>query len=202
MEYECINYKFGQILIPIPCSYADCLELVRSDYFRYYGTMPSVSQVLLGMRRLNVCFSFWLRFSAYKEGYFYSLCHRMLNRYARKYGVHIEPQTKIGYGLYLSHCFGIIINPTAIIGNNVNLSQFTTIGSNEENAAIIGNDVYIGPNVCIVENVNIADRVTIGAGAVVVKDVPDNATVVGVPTHIVSYENPGRFICYKYVVER
>lgn len=86
------------------------------------------------------------------------------------------------------------MNPTAKIGNNCNLSQFTTIGANEGKAAVIGDNVYIGPSVCLVENVIIGDNVTIGAGAVVVKDVPDDATVAGVPAKIISYKSPGRYI--------
>ena len=82
-----------------------------------------------------------------------------------------------------------MINGTAIIGNNVNLSQFTTIGSNRDKAAYIGDNVYIGPSVCIVENVCIGNCANIGAGAVVVKDVPQNATVAGVPAVIVKENN-------------
>ncbi|WP_220450672.1 hypothetical protein [Megamonas funiformis] len=59
---------------------------------------------------------------------------------------------KIGYGLYIGHGGPVIINPTAVIGNNVNLSQFTTIGSNEGKAAIIGDNVYIGPQVVLLQN--------------------------------------------------
>lgn len=73
---------------------------------------------------------------------------------------------------FLSHGFGTIVNPTTIIGNNVNLSQYSTIGSNEGKAAIIGNNVYIGPGVYIVEHVKIGSNVCIGAGAVVTKDIP------------------------------
>lgn len=56
-----------------------------------------------------------------------------------------------------------MVNPTAVIGNNCNLSQFTTIGSNYDKAATIGDNVYIGPNVCILEDVHIGSQVTIGA---------------------------------------
>lgn len=91
----------------------------------------------------------------------------------------IPKSTKIGYGLYIGHEGPVIVNETAIIGNNCNLSQFTTIGSNNGAAAHIGDNVYIGPSVCIVENVQIGDNVTIGAGSVVTKDVPDNATAAG-----------------------
>ena len=49
----------------------------------------------------------------------------------------------------------MIINPTAVIGNNCNLSQFVTIGAIDGNAAEIGDNVYIGPNCCLIENVRI-----------------------------------------------
>ncbi|MFC6294668.1 serine O-acetyltransferase [Lactiplantibacillus daoliensis] len=93
------------------------------------------------------------------------------------------------------------MNSTAVIGNNVNLSQFTTIGSNSENAATVGNNVYIGPSVCIVENVQIGSNVTIGAGSVVIKDIPDNATAVGNYARVVNYSNPGKFIVNRWSIE-
>jgi serine O-acetyltransferase len=118
----------------------------------------------------------------------------MHKKYLGKYGLQIYPQTKIGYGLYIGHGIGIIISPSAEIGNNCNLSQFTTIGTNHKKAAIIGDNVYIGPSVCIVEDINIGNNVSIGAGAVVVKDVPENATVAGVPAKILNYKDPGRYV--------
>lgn len=196
MKYEYIS-EAGGISIPIPCSYADCLELVRSDWFRYSGIRPSLPRILWGLRNVHTAFSFWLRFSAY-SGWLHVLCQRMLNHYSRKYGLLIEPQTPIGYGLYLSHCFGIVVNPTAIIGNNVNLSQFTTIGSNEGKAAIIGDDVYIGPNVCIVEDIIVGKGAAIGAGAIVVKDVPIGTTVAGCPAKVISHRTSVRFILNKW----
>ena len=118
----------------------------------------------------------------------------MHKKYMMKYGLQIHPTTEIGYGLYIGHGIGIIINPTARIGNNCNLSQFTTIGTNHMTPATIGDNVYIGPSVCIVEDVNIGNNVTIGAGSVVVKDVPENATIAGVPAKILNYNNPGRYV--------
>ena len=68
--------------------------------------------------------------------------------------------TKVGY--YIGHGGPIVVNPIAEIGNNCNLYQFTTIGSNHNHAAKIGDNTYIGPNVCIVEDVKIGNNVTIG----------------------------------------
>lgn len=116
--------------------------------------------------------------------------------------IQIPYETKIGYGLYLAHGGHIVINKTAVIGDNCNMSQFVTIESNSNNAAIIGDNVYIGPNSCIVENVKIGNNVTIGAGSVVTKDIPDNATAVGNYAKVINYNNPGKFINNKYLGEK
>ena len=71
--------------------------------------------------------------------------------------------------------------------------------SNKGTPAVIGDNVYIGPNVCIVENVRVGNNVTIGAGAVVTKDIPDNATTVGVPAKVLHYNNPGKYIKNPFV---
>ena len=108
--------------------------------------------------------------------------------------IQIPLETKIGYGFYIGHGGPVIINGTAIIGNNCNISQFTTIGANEGKAAVIRDNVYIGPNVCIVEDVLIKDNVTIGAESVVCKNLPENATVAGNYAKVLNFNNPGRYI--------
>ena len=119
-------------------------------------------------------------------------------RLSRSYGIQISPFCKIGYGLYIGHGVGIIINGGTRIGNNCNISQFLSIGTNKGTPATIGNNVYIGPNVCIIEDVNIGDNSTIGAGSVVIKDVPINATVAGVPAQVIHQNHPAIFICNPY----
>ena len=90
--------------------------------------------------------------------------------------------------------FGIFISNSAHIGKDVVIFQQVTIGSNMLNgskrkgAPYVGNNVYIGPSVCIVEKVKIWNNTSIGAGAVVLKDVPENCTVAGVPAKIISKE--------------
>ena len=66
----------------------------------------------------------------------------------------------------------------------------------------LGCGFYIGSNICIIEDVHIGNNVTIGAGAVVVKDIPDNATVAGVPARILNYKNPARYIGNKWKLNR
>ena len=181
------------ITIPTPESYKDILQLIISDAYRYRGSTSIMSITKLYMFNLSFRYSFWLRLASY-NGALSLVTRFILKRKSNKYGIFIPKETKIGYGFYIGHPCGIVINPTAIIGNNVNISQFTTIGANEGEAAKIGDEVYIGPGVCIVENITIGNRATIGAGAVVVKDVLENATVAGVPAKEISRKKPGRYI--------
>lgn len=163
-------------------------KYILSDFYRYYGMGGGkIKLLLIALTAKNHCFAytFWLRLCTKKNPFFF-LAKWMHYRLSRKYGIQISPKTKIGYGLFIGHGVGIVINDTAVIGNNVNLSQFLTIGSNHGKAANIGNNVYIGPSVCIVEDVNIGDNVIIGAGCVVTTDVPDNFTAVGVPNRLIS----------------
>lgn len=200
MKYLNIRNKDEEIIIPVPTCYSDCIILIRSDYYRYTGIKGSLFRMYLrSLLSSSFALNFWLRLSSYK-GWFYIYCRFRLSLVAKKYGLQIYPGTKIGYGLYVGHGFGTIINPTAVIGNNVNLSQFTTIGSNDGQSAVIGDNVYVGPSVCIVENVYIGSNATIGAGAVVVKDVPQNSTVAGVPAKVISEKEPGRYIHNKWTM--
>lgn len=186
--------------IPIPESYKDCVELIRSDYYRFSGKKEKLWRMFLHtFIEPSFAFTFWLRMSSYKTKsplYFLSkLIHRHL---MFKYSLMIPSSTLIGYGLYLGHPASIIVNHTAVIGNNVNLSQFTTIGSNHKQAAVIGDNVYIGPSVCLIENVHIGKNVTIGAGSIVTKDIPKGAVAVGNPARVISTENAGRYIGNKW----
>lgn len=85
-------------------------------------------------------------------------------------------------GCYFNHKgFGVVINPLAKIGQNVDVQHSVTIGENTRGVPIIGNNVIIGAKATIIGDIHIGDNVVIGAGSVVVKDVPNNCTVVGVP---------------------
>lgn len=175
------------------------IEYVKSDLYRYTGkvTVFHFFKQYLTCRGVNFCF--WLRLAQTNSivRYFAIL---ILFFKRRRYGIDISHKTQIGYGFYIGHGGPIIINSTAIIGNNVNVSQYTTIGANNGKAAIIGNNVYIGPNVCIVENVCIGDNASIGAGSVVTKNIPKNATAVGNYAKIINFNNPGKFIQNKWII--
>jgi len=168
-------------------------EYVKSDLMRYYGKYDTLTFLKAYLK--DRTFRFQYAFRMCQSAGFAKLVGLFLwgiNRTKRT--IQLQRQTKVGYGLYIGHGGPIIVSPTATIGNNCNLSQFTTIGSNDGQAAKIGDNTYIGPNVCIVEDVVIGNNVTIGAGSVVTKDIPDNATAVGNYAKVINYNNPGRYI--------
>lgn len=168
-------------------------EYIKSDLFRYCGKCDFKSFIKtyfkFGTFRFQCAFRL-CNDKGIKRYFGYALW--LLNRTRKT--IQIPRKTKIGYGLLIGHGGPIVVDPTAVIGNNCNLSQFVTIGTNESHAAEIGDNVYIGPNVCIVENVKIGNNVTIGAGSVVTKDIPDNATAAGNYARVLNYNNPARYI--------
>ncbi len=173
-------------------------QYVKSDLFRYYGKCDYTTFVKAILRNRTFRFQYAFRMvqsSGISKYWGYFLW--ILNR-SRK-SIQLPRTTKVGYGLYIGHNGPIVVNPSTVIGNNVNLSQFTTIGSNRGKAAKIGDNVYIGPNVCIVEDVIIGDNVTIGAGSVVTKNIPDNATAVGNYAKVINYNDPGRYVTRRWI---
>lgn len=104
--------------------------------------------------------------------------------------IDMPASTKVGKGFTLYHGGGgSVVNPYTVIGNNVVIRQNTTIGSksftDDTLAPIIEDRVQIGPNVCIIGKITIGHDSQIGAGAVVVKDVPPYSIVVGNPAYII-----------------
>ena len=203
MRTESYDLKGQQINIPIPESYKDCIQLIKSDRYRLSGRIePFFSIILENLRPFHPSILFWFRLCQYHKGWLNPICRVMYKRVCRKYQIDIPIYTRIGYGLYFGgHNMCIVISERTIIGNNVNLGQFLNIGTNHRTPAIIGDNVYIGPHVCIVEDVIIGNKSTIGAGAVVVKDVPENATVAGVPAKTLNYNNPGQYIYRPYPIQ-
>lgn len=178
-------------------------KYIQSDYYRYTGKVLSPFKLFLkAILGPNHCFrySFWMRLS--KRGNVIGLISRKLHKhYTIKYGIQIPYNTKIGYGFYIGHGVGIVINGGTTIGNNVNVSQFLSIGTNKSTPAKIGDNVYIGPNVCIVEDVKIGSNTTIGAGSVIIRDIPKNSTAVGCPAKIIGENKHPEYVHNRWTVE-
>jgi len=103
-------------------------------------------------------------------------------------GIEIHPGARIGQGLFIDHGMGVVIGETAIIGDNVLLYQGVTLGGTGKERGkrhpTVGNNVVIGAGAKVLGNITIGDNSYIGSNAVVIKDVPPNSTVVGVPGRI------------------
>ena len=98
--------------------------------------------------------------------------------------------------VYLCHeGFGIVISPKAKIGEGTYIQHGVTIGVNEQTlkAPVIGKKVKIGAQAVLIGGITIGDNAIIGAGAVVTKDVPPYATVVGVPAKVIKINNPTEY---------
>jgi len=104
-------------------------------------------------------------------------------------GIEIHPAAKIGKRFFIDHGMGVLIGATAEIGDDVTLYKGVTLGGTSlghgKRHPTIGNDVVIGTNASVLGAITIGDGARIGAGSVVVRDVPPRSTVVGIPGRIV-----------------
>lgn len=137
---------------------------------------------------------YWYRIAhkLYKKGHFF-LARFISQKTARKTGIEIHPGAEIGEGFFIDHGHGVVIGETAIIGNNVTLYQGVTLGGtgkeNGKRHPTIEDNVMISVGAKIIGSFTIGENSKIGAGAVVLKEVPPNCTVVGVPGRIVKRDN-------------
>ena len=108
-------------------------------------------------------------------------------------GIEIHPGATIGRRLFIDHGMGIVIGETAEIGDNVHLYQGVTLGGTStqriKRHPTIRNNVVIGAGAKVIGAIEVGENSRVGAGSVVVTSVPPNATIVGVPGHIVAYRD-------------
>jgi serine O-acetyltransferase len=114
---------------------------------------------------------------------------RLISQTAKFFtGIEIHPGATIGSGLFIDHGMGVVIGETAIIGDGVTLYQGVTLGGTGKEKGkrhpTVGDNVVIGTGAKVLGNITIGSNSYIGANAVVIKDVPENSTVVGVPGRI------------------
>jgi serine O-acetyltransferase len=118
---------------------------------------------------------------------------RWISQIARCWtGIEIHPGAVIGKGLFIDHGMGVVIGETAVIGDHVTIFQGVTLGGTGKEKGkrhpTLGNRVVVGAGAKVLGNITIGDNVQIGANAVVIRDVPANSVVVGVPGRIVRHE--------------
>ncbi|SRR5581483_714791 len=104
-------------------------------------------------------------------------------------GIEIHPGADIGRRLFIDHGMGVVIGETAVVGDDVTMYQGVTLGGTGKEHGkrhpTLGNNVTIGSGAKLLGNIKVGENCRIGANSVVLRSVPDNSTVVGVPGHIV-----------------
>jgi len=119
---------------------------------------------------------------------------RWISQFARhRTGIEIHPGAKIGKGLFIDHGMGVVIGETAEIGNNVTIFHGVTLGGTGKEKDVkrhptVGDNVVIGAGAKVLGPIKIGNNAKIGANAVVLKDVPPYATVVGIPAKVVKID--------------
>lgn len=124
----------------------------------------------------------------YEKGHYF-LARLISQRAARKTGIEIHPGAKIGKGLFIDHGSGVIIGETTVIGDNVTLYQGVTLGGTGKETGkrhpTLEDNVMVSAGAKLLGSFTVGENSKIGAGAVVLEEVPPNCTVVGIPGRVV-----------------
>lgn len=128
----------------------------------------------------------------YKSGHYF-WARWISQRAVRKTGIEIHPGAEIGENFFIDHGNGVIIGETAVVGNNVTLYQGVTLGGTGKEHGkrhpTIGDNVMISAGAKIIGSFKVGENSKVGAGSVVIEEVPPNCTVVGVPGRVVRRNN-------------
>jgi serine O-acetyltransferase len=156
--------------------------------FREDPAAKSVVEIVLCYPGFHAILAHRLAHWMYRAGV--PLVPRVISQISRFFtGIEIHPGASIGHRFFIDHGMGVVIGETTEIGDDVLIYQNVTLGGTGKEKGkrhpTIGNQVVIGTGAKVLGNILVGDNVKIGAGSVVVKPVPDNSTVVGVPGRVV-----------------
>ncbi len=165
--------------------------LIREDVVTVLERDPAAKsrlEVFLCYSGLHAVWFYRINHWLWNHGFY--LLARWLSQVARFLtGIEIHPGAEIGRRLFIDHGLGVVIGETAIVGNDVTLYQGVTLGGTGKERGkrhpTIEDEVVIGGGAKVLGNITIGRNCRIGAGSVVLRSVPENSTVVGVPGHII-----------------
>ncbi len=163
---------------------------IREDIQSVLDRDPAASSrlVVLLYPGLHAVWVHHLNHFLWRRGF--KLLARYLSQLARFWtGIEIHPGATIGRRLFIDHGMGVVIGETSIIGDDVTLYHGITLGGTslekKKRHPTLGNGVVVGNTSSVLGDIVVGDNSRVGAGSVVLRDVPPNSTVVGVPAHIV-----------------
>jgi serine O-acetyltransferase len=169
-------------------------SLIREDVTNVMDHDPAAKsrlEVFFCYAGLHAVWFYRMNHWLWNHGLF--LVSRWLSQVARLLtGIEIHPAAKIGRRLFIDHGMGVVIGETSIVGDDVTLYQGVTLGGTGKEHGkrhpTLEDNVVVGGGAKILGNIIVGKNCRIGAGSVVLRNVPDNSTVVGVPGHIVFRE--------------
>lgn len=177
---------------PVPEGAGALWFLVKEDVEAVQKNDPAARSVLEVFTSYPGLHALWLHRVAHdlwKKGQ--TTTARLLSNFNRFFtGVEIHPGATVGRRVFIDHGMGVVIGETAIIGDECLIYKGVLLGGTSLNPGkrhpTVGKGVVLGSNACILGNIRVGDEAKIGSGSVVVRDVPDGCTAVGVPGKIVS----------------
>src|SRR3989454_4104393 len=167
------------------------LKSIKADLLAVFDRDPSATswlEVVLTYAGFHALLAY--RVSHWLKSYNVPFVPRAISQVARVLtGIEIHPSAQIGTGFFIDHGMGVVIGETAEIGDYVTLFQGVTLGGTGKERGkrhpTLGNHVVVGAGAKILGGIKIGDNVKIGANSVVLKSVPANSTVIGVPGRII-----------------
>lgn len=166
-------------------------EIVFADLYRNNGKRGFWNLIATSIRKVD--FRWILLFRLYQSKRHPFLSRWLLRRYSLKTGIQIGWHSQIGEGLVLVHCGNIAVNNAAVIGKNCTMYHGVTVGmefrGERKGNPVIGDNVWIGSNACVVGNITIGDDVLIAPLSFVNFDVPSHSIVIGNPARIIPREH-------------
>jgi serine O-acetyltransferase len=169
----------------------DLSQLIREDINAVMEHDPAAKSRL----EVFLCYAglhavWFYRINHWLWGHEFLLLARWLSQVARLLtGIEIHPGAQIGRRLFIDHGMGVVIGETAVVGNDVTLYQGVTLGGTGKERGkrhpTLEDNVVVGDGAKILGNITVGKNCRIGAGSVVLRNVPDDSTVVGVPGHII-----------------
>ncbi|MFZ5966817.1 MAG: serine O-acetyltransferase [Bacillota bacterium] len=171
------------------------LEEIKEDIEAVLERDPAAKsklEVLLCYPGVHAIISHRVAHKLHRKGFV--VLARVISQISRFFtGIEIHPGAKIGKRLFIDHGMGVVIGETAEVGNDVTIYQGATLGGTGKESGkrhpTIGNNVVISSGAKILGPFKVGDNSKIGSGSVVLREVPENCTVVGVPGHIVIKDN-------------
>jgi serine O-acetyltransferase len=173
------------------------LETLKTDFQIIFERDPAARNWL----EVIVCYPGWHALVLHRIAHW--LYHRelpffprLLSHIGRLFtGIEIHPGATIGKGVFIDHGMGVVIGETAIIGDYCLIYQNVTLGGTGKETGkrhpTLGCNVVVGTGAKVLGNIQVGDHVRIGAGSIVLRDVPGDCTVVGVPGRIISRSGRG-----------